>query len=53
MVSNFIILKTVTFFVLSELFWCLRNPPKSDMDYRIFNVLIIMIFCMRGHMRDI
>ena len=32
-VSNFNILKTLTLLVHAGLFWCVHNPPNSDMDY--------------------
>ena len=41
-VSNFNTLKILTLLVWSGLFWCFHkrhNPPNSDMDHRIFNML--------------
>ena len=50
-VSNFNIMKT--FLVHVGLFRCFHSPPNSDMDYRIFNVLMTfcLMFCMRMHTR--
>ena len=30
-------------------FLCFRNPPDSDMDYRIFNVITWSFWCVRIH----
>ena len=30
------------------LFSCFHNPPSSDVEYRIFNVRI-MVFCVRAY----
>ena len=43
-VSNFNIMKTLTLLVLAGLFQCFHNPPNSDVDYRIFNMHIFVIF---------
>ena len=45
MVSNFNILKTLILLVHAGLLWCFHNPPNSDRDYRILNVLM-WPFCM-------
>ena len=31
------------------LFSCFHNPPNSDMDYRIFNIIYNMVFHMRTY----
>ena len=52
-VSNFSSLKSMTLLVHAGLFWCFhRNPPNSDVDYRIFDVRM-WSFCMRMHTGDL
>ena len=37
-------MKTLTFLVHAEFFWCFHNPPNSGMDYRIVNFHICDLF---------
>ena len=38
---------------VSWVFSCFRNPPKSDMSYRIFNVRMWSFLCVRIHTRGL
>ena len=51
-VSNFNMMKTLTLLVHAGLFCCFHSPPNSDMDYRIFN-LLMWSFCMHIHMGNL
>ena len=37
------------FFIASWVFSCFRNPPNSDIEYRIFNVRTWAFLCVRIH----
>ena len=44
-------LAQLLFFSACWVFSCFRNPPNSDMDYRIFNVRTCSLLCLRIHTR--
>ena len=50
-VSNFNILKTLTLLVHAMFFWCFHNPPNSNMDYRICNVITAYVIFLHSLIR--
>ena len=44
--SIFNILNTLTLLMHAGLFWCLRTPSNSDMDFGIFNVRVWRFACV-------